>query len=138
VTEVDDTELADLRAKADAGDSAAAALDETQKLLATATEANVAATTEFLAQARAANADIPPDAIAGDTIAAVKASATVARQVADAVKASSANATPDPSTTPPPTTIPSQAAAPARDNDAVPEGTRGAARIAVGLARMKE
>jgi len=130
--DIDDTELANLRAKAEAADSSAAALEQTQQLLTAATETNLAATNDFLEQARAANPDIPADAIAGDTIAAIKASTTAARQIADAVKASSAT------TTPTPTPITSQAAAPPRTPAAVPEGTRGADRIRFALNNAKE
>jgi len=90
------------------------------------------ATAAYLDQVRTANPAIPPALIAGDDIAAINASVETAKatvqQVLDANKAPTPQPAPG-----------GNAAAPARaEPPPVPDGTRGAHRIRLGLDRLKE
>jgi hypothetical protein len=133
-TTIDDTELATLRANAEAGTAAAAALEQSQRDLEAARAAGVSAVTDAL---RAANADLPADAIAGATIEEVNASAARARAIAQHVLGAAAAATPPPSTTTPPLATAGQASAPPRTTG-IDAGLRGTERIRAALNAAKK
>jgi hypothetical protein len=122
--ELTDQELADLTARAEAGQSAAAALEQSQQDLEAARTATAAATTALRDQARAANPTLPAELIDGDTPEAIAASLDRARTIAQQVIEATRAATP---TTP--------AASPPRTPETPPEGTRGIDRIRFELNR---
>ena len=133
-TTIDDNELATLRAAAEAGTSAAAALEQSQRDLEAARAQGVTAVTDAL---RSANPDLPADAIAGATIDEVNASAARARAIAQHVLAAAAAATPPGGATTPPPATAGQASAPPRTTG-IDAGLRGTERIRAALNAKKE
>jgi len=123
--DISDEQLAALQAKADAGDSAAAALEKATADIETTRSEGV---TALIEAQRAAHPDLPPDAIAGATIAEVNAAVTRATSIAEHVKAN----TPPP-TQPNPAATAGQASAPVRGPAPAPEGLRALTRIRHGL-----
>ena len=129
MAEIEDTQLANLRAQAEAGASAAAALEQATANIETERAAGVAALTDAL---RAAHADLPPDAISGATLAEVNASLTHARSIADHVRAAAAAAGATNATAASAASA-GQASAPARTIAQAPDNVRGLRRIAFAL-----
>jgi hypothetical protein len=135
--DITDEQLAALQARAEAGDSAAAALEETQQRLQAATEAT-------LEQARAANPTIPAVLITGATADEIAASILTAQTiVTEAVTLNPPTpSTPDAAVTSPPSApaapvVPTnQATSPPRAPAPPPEGTRGFDRISAGIAAL--
>ena len=125
---MDDTELADLQARAAAGDSAAAALEKAQETIGQLQPAAAradAATAALLDTTRAANPTIPAELIAGDTPEAITAS--LATATATVAKVRELNPAPTASTVPG-----TGAGAPPRTNEP-PAGLRGVTRITYAL-----
>jgi len=130
--DITDEELTNLRAQAEAGQSAAAALEQSQTTLAAANEALIAAS-------RAANPTIPPALIAGATPEEITTSIEAGRATVQAVL--DANPPAHPASSAPPGSAPPAvpAGAPPRANtNEVPEGLRGADRIALGIEHARE
>jgi hypothetical protein len=125
VPELTDQELADLQARAEAGNSAAAALEERTTALDAATQATAAATTALLDTTRAANPAIPADLIAGDNPADIAASVERGRALVEQVRAANP-------VTGTPTNIPTGSPPRTPTNDP-PPGVKGIARIAHAL-----
>ena len=125
---IDEAELANIR---QAGTDAAAALEASTQREAAATASASEATGALADTLRAANPDLPPEAIAGATAAELTASVTSARAIATHALAAHTAA----NTTTPPTTPAGagQAAAPARTTNPNPTGLTGVARIRAGL-----
>jgi hypothetical protein len=137
--DIPDAELTNLRAQAEAGQSAAAALDVSQQNLA-------ATATALLETTRTANPTIPPDLIAGDTPAAIAASVTSAQATVAQVLAANTSSTPAPGAAPP-ASPPVAAAAPApvpagapprSDPNEPPAGVTGVARIQHALRQRSQ
>ncbi len=117
-------QIAALRTRADAGDTAAAALEKQGEALAAAQETATTASVALLEQTRTANPTIPPALISGDTPSAIAESLTSAHATVAAVI--DANKTEEGPKVP--------AGAPARKPaNEPPEGVRGIALIAHAL-----
>lgn len=128
--ELTDQELADLQARADAGASAAAALEErTQTVTSLQTQLAEAAVAvrDTLA---ASDPRIPADAITGDTVADVRASFDRARHIADQAVAAAAASAPPAAAPPPPA---SPGAGNERDRQADTTGMSPHQKIVAGL-----
>jgi hypothetical protein len=128
--EIEQAELDRLIAAGEAGATAAAALDA-------ATQREAAATGALADTLRAANPDLPPEAIAGTSAAELTASVTSARAIATAAVAAHTAANP-PATTPVIPATAGQASAPARTEPKPAEGLRGAERIRAALNDAKK
>lgn len=126
--EITDEQLTELRSQAEAGQSAAASLEQAQTDLAASGETNTATLTALTNATRQANPTIPPDLISGDTPAAVAASVSQAQATVKQVL--EANPPPDQKT--PGVT----GGAPPRGPAEPPENTRGIARIAWAITNQ--
>jgi hypothetical protein len=129
--DIDQAELDHLNQRAEAGDTAAAALEKSQTDLAGlqgAGERADAATAALLDQTRNANPTIPPALITGDDPEAITASVQVAQATVAQVQELNP---PEDKTKPPPR---GNAGTPPRGQDQPPEGARGIARISHALS----
>lgn len=126
--EISDDELTALRARAETGDAAAAALTQAQ------TDAQNARTTlqdgvaRYRETIRAANPAIPPDAITGDDFAAIDSAVTTARNIFDAGQSAAAAARPAAPSVP-------AGGAPTRHDPPDTTGLSPAAKIRLGLTQ---
>lgn len=130
--EITDEELEQLRKRAEAGDSAAAALEKSQQDLEAANQTAAATRTALLDTVRKANPTIPAELIDGDTPEAITASVDRAQELVKTIVDTNKPAEPAPRP------AGANAAAPTRTPAAPPEGLRGADRIRHGLNQMKE
>lgn len=133
--ELTDQELTALTARAEAGDSAAAALEERGTALDIAhNDLNLAIDAENTSNAallhvtRAAHPDIPADLITGGNAADIAASVDRGQVIADQARASAA----DNDGQPPKTTVPAGSPPRTKTTDA-PDRVRGTSRIAYAL-----